>query len=137
VSFDRLCEVVWGDRLPVHPLGSLYSLASRLRSVLGADRVAHTSSGYQLRIPERQVDLFRFRELVAEARVAAEQPQCTETALGLLRGALGLWRGPALADVRSHSLHLHQVPRITEEWFGALERRQELELELAAGHRVN
>jgi DNA-binding SARP family transcriptional activator/tetratricopeptide (TPR) repeat protein len=128
VSYKDLSEAVWGDLLPEHPRNSLHTIASRLRSVLGADSVVPTSGGYQLWIEEQQVDLFRFRRMVAESRIAAEQPNSDETELRLLDSALRLWRGPALVDVRSRSLHLYQVPRITEEWFDALERRQELEL---------
>jgi DNA-binding SARP family transcriptional activator/tetratricopeptide (TPR) repeat protein len=131
VSYDSLCDAIWDDRPPVHPRGSLHSLVSRVRSLVGADLIAHTSGGYLLQMPEDHIDLFRFRGLVARARLVGQRPENADAELGLLNDALRLWRGPAFANVNSRQLRLYQVPRITEEWLSAVERRQDLEL--AAG----
>ncbi|NIY68422.1 SARP family transcriptional regulator [Streptomyces malaysiensis] len=62
--------------------------------------------GYSLTVAREQVDLHRFRDLVRAAReapknvAAARDPAAAEDHAGeLLRSALQLWRGPALADV--------------------------------------
>ncbi|MED7955236.1 BTAD domain-containing putative transcriptional regulator [Streptomyces sp. BE303] len=59
--------------------------------------------GYTLRIEPEQLDLTEFHELVTlgRARLAAGE---WAGASGLLRRALGLWRGPVLADVTDAGL---------------------------------
>lgn len=136
VSHETLCDAVWSDNMPVHPRDSLFSLMKRLRGLVGPDRIANTSGGYQLQLAERQIDLFHFRDLVAQARRAGRQPESAEVERGLLDDALRLCRGPAFADVKSQWLHLYEVPRITEELFGALERRQELDLLAGRYHEL-
>jgi DNA-binding SARP family transcriptional activator/tetratricopeptide (TPR) repeat protein len=147
VSYDDLCDAVWDNEWPVHPRDSLFGVVRRLRQLVGPAHVVQASGGYHLQIPERNVDLFQFRTLVAQARSEGERAGDAEAELGFLNDALRLWRGPILADVRSPMMRRHQVPRITEEWLSALERRQDLWLavgrhdevireipELTAGH---
>jgi hypothetical protein len=74
---------------------------SRLRGLLanrdnGADRVTlvRRGNGYQLNCDPGWVDLHRFYRRVDAVRGVAD-----ESAARLLREALGLWRGPILADV--------------------------------------
>lgn len=51
-----------------------------------------------------------------------------ESELPLLRTALGLWRGPLLANVPSDLLHRDEVPRLVEERLRVLERLCEIQL---------
>ena len=57
-------------------------------------------AGYLLRVEPGELDLDRFRTLVAEAS-GADAPAAAE----LLRQALALWRGPALADLEGEPAH--------------------------------
>jgi DNA-binding SARP family transcriptional activator/tetratricopeptide (TPR) repeat protein/CheY-like chemotaxis protein len=104
VAVDVLVDRVWGDDPPAKVRGSVHSHIARVRRTLeqacGAgevpDRVVFRSGGYLLDIDPDRVDLHRFRRLVENAR----RP---DTAVGqrleMLRAALGLWRGEALAGL--------------------------------------
>src|SRR5690349_2228333 len=48
VSADELADVVWGDSPPRNPADQVSVLVSRLRGVLGADRIPRTDAGYRL-----------------------------------------------------------------------------------------
>lgn len=48
VPGDLLCDVLWGDELPGDPPAQIAVIASRLRRVLGADRITFSDRGYAL-----------------------------------------------------------------------------------------
>ena len=48
VSVDRIADVLWGDEQPSRPSEQVGVLVSRLRGVLGADRLTRSDSGYAL-----------------------------------------------------------------------------------------
>ncbi|MGF1666314.1 MAG: BTAD domain-containing putative transcriptional regulator [Acidimicrobiia bacterium] len=100
VTIDRLVDVVWGDDPPGDPEGSVHTLASKVRHLLGPDALLLEDHSYRLVIDPLQVDACRFERLVDRAQcTGTDDPDAT------IRGArdgLGLWRGPAyggLADV--------------------------------------
>ena len=128
VAADRLVDVLWGESPPPSARGSLQNHVWRLRRVLG-DRLETRAPGYLLRVEPEDLDLDRFRRLVAEAERA--EP---EDAAALLRRALALWRGPVLADltgepVRDAAAHLDELH------LAALEAR--IDADLALGRHVN
>ena len=91
VLIDRL----WGDNPPRHAHAVLYTYVSRLRAALRAGTaitIDHDEDGYQLVVDAGSVDVHRFEHLLAEA---AGRPD--GEAVPMLRRALGLWRGDALA----------------------------------------
>ena len=88
VSTEMLAEKAWGDRLPEHARRSLHTLISRLRSTVAGGRIVWMPSGYCLDIEPENVDLFRFRRLVAEAGEVPGDQQARR----LLGEALDLWR---------------------------------------------
>jgi DNA-binding winged helix-turn-helix (wHTH) protein len=99
VSADRLVEDLWGDDPPGRPANTLQGRVSALRRALGpggAGRLVTSPPGYRLDAGLEQLDATRFERLVAEAEVAAAAAPAR--AAGLLEEALGLWRGPALAE---------------------------------------
>ena len=73
---------------------ALHGHVSRLRKLLGDDVLLTTPSGYRLAVEADQVDSGRFRSMVAQA----QREKVASVRSSLLRKALGLWRGPALAD---------------------------------------
>ncbi|MFJ8127322.1 AfsR/SARP family transcriptional regulator [Streptomyces hydrogenans] len=95
-----LVDEVWhGDEPPADAVAALQALVGRLRKALGRDRVPSAEGGgYRLGATREDVDLFRFERLAAEgtAALAAGEPA---RAAALLDEALGLWAGPALADL--------------------------------------
>ncbi len=102
ISAEQLIDRVWGAAPPPSVRSVLHGYVARLRAALAAAgdpevALARRSGGYLLDADPDQVDLYRFRRLVAEAGAAgADQP-----AAALLRSALRLWRGPVLAGLDS------------------------------------
>ena len=94
VSTDRLVAELWGERAPASATGSLQNTVSALRKLIGRDVLVTQAPGYRLAVARDAVDANRFEALLAAAR-GAELARRVE----LLRDALGLWRGPALADL--------------------------------------
>lgn len=131
VSVDTLIDVIWGEEPPAKApnLVSIYVL--RLRRLIGdpEGRVLVTRSpGYFIRAEPGDVDAARFEELVAEGRdaLAAKEP---ERAASVLRDALALWRGSALADVPPSTYIDAEAERLGELKLAAAELRIEADLE--------
>ncbi|WP_246585845.1 AfsR/SARP family transcriptional regulator [Streptomyces yatensis] len=122
VSVDRLVLAVWGEDPPGSARNAVQVQISKLRRILSAlpgAELTTSAKGYSLTVAREQVDLHRFRDLVRAAREgpkdagasgaagavgsaarAAGFAEGPEGRAGeLLRAALQLWRGPALADV--------------------------------------
>jgi DNA-binding SARP family transcriptional activator len=95
VGLDRLVECVWPERPPARPSVDVAVLISRLRSVLGAGRLARSDAGYAL--VADWLDLVALTTLVEEAsaRLGAGSWSAARAAAA---GALALDRGPLLAD---------------------------------------
>src|SRR5213075_2333153 len=100
VTRDRLIDGVWGERPPAAAQRSLDSYVSRLRAILGADRIERRAPGYVFRLEAGELDLDRFETLLEKGRAAAATGDAA-TASEAMRQALSLWRGPALADLLS------------------------------------
>ncbi|MER5311889.1 BTAD domain-containing putative transcriptional regulator [Streptomyces sp. NPDC002773] len=99
VPVPDLVDEVWhGDQPPADAVAALQALVGRLRKALGRDRVVSAEGGYRLDAEPGDVDARRFERLAAEgaAALGAGDPA---RAAALLDEALGLWRGPALADL--------------------------------------
>ncbi|MFJ8963557.1 BTAD domain-containing putative transcriptional regulator [Lentzea sp. NPDC102401] len=122
-SVDELVERLWEGAPPdldrAHK--TLQTVVMRLRQALGeANCVRHEPGGYLAEIEPEQLDLLRFRALVARQQFGP---------------ALALWRGPVLGNVASESLHRDEVPSLVEEQLAALEQR--IEADLTAGRSVD
>jgi DNA-binding SARP family transcriptional activator len=129
VSTDRLIDELWGARAPSTAGNTLQYHISRLRKTLApSEAIVTQEPGYLIRIGLDELDLLRFERLVEEAQQASP-----DVAARLLRDALGLWRGPALADVAHESFARAKILRLEELRLGALERR--IEADLALGRR--
>jgi YVTN family beta-propeller protein len=113
VSRDRLLDGIWGERPPATASQTLDSYVSRLRSQLGANRIERKAPGYLLRLAPDELDVARFEHLLEQGRAllaAGEAP----AALGALDGALALWRGEALADIREEPFASVEAARLEE-----------------------
>ncbi|OKJ61254.1 AfsR family transcriptional regulator [Streptomyces sp. CB02009] len=98
-SVTELADDVYGDAPPQDAPAALQALVGRLRRIIGSDAVASTPGpGYRLVAAPEDIDLYVFERHVrdAAAHLDADDP---EQAAALLRPALGLFRGPALADL--------------------------------------
>ncbi|MFI1912991.1 BTAD domain-containing putative transcriptional regulator [Nocardia sp. NPDC020380] len=104
VGRERLIDGLHGEEPPGDAGHALQSQVSRLRRALrngsgGGEIVESTTAGYRLAIDPRDTDAHRFAELAERGRKALRDKD-PATAATLLDEAFGLWRGPALADVR-------------------------------------
>ena len=95
VSVDRLVECLWPGQPPARPAAEVSVLVSRLRSVLGAERLVRSDAGYRLDLD--WLDLDALDELVAEASACASDGSWAR-ARAAAEAALALDRGELLAD---------------------------------------
>jgi DNA-binding SARP family transcriptional activator len=134
VSSERLADDLWGDRPPEDAAHALQVNISRLRKALrdaGAGDVLVTRPpGYLVEVDPDSVDAARFEGLLTRAREEAAREDHARAA-ATLSAALGLWRGPALADVADAPLARAEAARLEEARLTALEER--LDADLACG----
>jgi DNA-binding SARP family transcriptional activator/tetratricopeptide (TPR) repeat protein len=132
VSLDALAEVLWDGRRPAGARGALHSAVQRLRSTLGpsgASLVETRPPGYLMRLDDGEFDVREFSALAARGQAAAGAGSWA-LAAGLLREALGLWRGEPLADVPSQLLRDREAPAIKDQRLQALVTRIDVDLHL-------
>ncbi|SEG98166.1 Predicted ATPase [Nonomuraea solani] len=129
VSLERLIDGQYGDRPPGGAANAVQAQVSRLRRHLPADLIEFHGTGYRLAVDRECVDAHRFEDLSLEGRrlLAAGRPF---QAAALLREGLGLWRGPAFADVADAPFAGPQVVRLEELRLAATEDLFAAELEL-------
>ncbi|GAA1447944.1 BTAD domain-containing putative transcriptional regulator [Nocardiopsis tropica] len=124
VPTAHLVERIW-DAPPTQANRSALQVhVARARALFehhcGTPLILGGNGGYRIDLAEEQSDLLRFRALVGSAADAAARGD-REARTELLIRALGLWRGPVLADVASPVLHSRDVPPLTEELLRAAE----------------
>jgi DNA-binding SARP family transcriptional activator/DNA-binding GntR family transcriptional regulator len=129
VSVQRLVDDLWGDDVPESAPKMVQINVSLLRKVLPAGVLRTQAPGYLVEVAPDALDLSRFSRMRLEGRAALEAGDAAAAA-ELLAGALGLWRGPALAEfsepfARIEGAHLEELR------LGCLEDR--IEADLAAG----
>ena len=134
VPTESLIFELWGDNPPSTANNMVSIYVHRLRKEIIGDAegriLVHRAPGYLLRVAPGDVDIQVFESLAAEGRSALSAGR-PDQAAELLGEALGLWRGPLLADVpRSETLTTH-VERATELWLDATELR--IAADLACG----
>jgi DNA-binding SARP family transcriptional activator len=134
VSCDRLVEELWDGDPPGTALHTLQGYIYRLRRALGPEawRLVTRSPGYQLKVSSRELDAQRFQDLATDGRRALVRGD-PRAAAELLAAALGLWRGPLLADLVQVSALEPERARLEALRLSALEDRVEAELALG-GH---
>ena len=137
VSADRLIDELWGESPPASATRTLQAYVSRLRKALNGNGAASAAAGsvvtqghgYVLRVAPGELDLERFSELAERGReaLAAGEPG---PAAELLREALGLWRGPPLADFAYEPFAQTAIAQLEERRLAAVEERVEADLAL-------
>src|SRR4029078_1972898 len=109
VSRDRLIDELWGGSPPDTASTALQVHVSQLRKAVGRDAIVTQAPGYLVRLEPGCLDLERFEQLVADARVLGAEGSSEK-----LGAALGLWRGPPLADLDDSVARPAGAPREEE-----------------------
>ncbi len=141
VVLDRLIAELWGEQPPAQATASLQAYVSNLRRVLEPGRPARTpprvlvtgAAGYRLVVAAADLDAARFAALAEQGDRLLEAGR-PAAAAEVLAEALGLWRGPALADVADEPFAQAERQRLEELRVVALESR--LAADLALGRHA-
>ncbi|HYB29899.1 MAG TPA: ABC transporter substrate-binding protein [Solirubrobacteraceae bacterium] len=133
VSTDRLIDEIWGERPPASANKLVQGYVSNLRKVLGDGLLVTQGHGYLLVTGSGRTDVDRFDALVGRGREALERGDAL-TAAAVLREALGVWRGPPLADFAYEPFAQAEIARLEEARLAALEDR--IDADLASGEHA-
>jgi DNA-binding SARP family transcriptional activator len=95
VPVPRLVDCLWPGRPPARPSQQISVLISRLRSVLGAERLPRSDAGYQLLADWIDLDVANHLATAAARRLAQQNYASARLAA---EAALALMRGELLAD---------------------------------------
>ncbi|MEU4512680.1 BTAD domain-containing putative transcriptional regulator [Nonomuraea wenchangensis] len=131
VPVNTLIDELWPGNPPAQALSTIQGYVSRLRRALEPGRAPREEAevlvsappGYALRAGTGQVDAWRFESLVKSEGPPAQVWADMET-------ALGLWRGPALAEFADLSWAVTEASRLEELRLIAVERRADAGLAL-------
>jgi DNA-binding SARP family transcriptional activator len=134
---ERLIDELWGEHAPATAATVIQGLVSRLRKALEPQRskgaaaqiLQTVGAGYRLTVDPTAVDAHRFTDLVTHARTAPADVRSST-----LSTALGLWRGPALADFAYEPFAQRAIAALEEKRIEAIELL--FEAELANGRDV-
>ncbi|MFG6196632.1 BTAD domain-containing putative transcriptional regulator [Nonomuraea sp. JJY05] len=124
VPVNTLIDELWPGAPPAQALSTIQGYVSRLRRALEPDRAPREEArvlvsappGYALRAGTEQVDAWRFEALVKSDGDPGRVWAAMDT-------ALGLWRGPALAEFGELSWAATEAGRLEELRLIAVERR--------------
>ena len=137
VPIDRLIHLLWTDEAPHDARSAVHTYVSRLRAALRCapaggepDLVTRVAAGYHITANPESVDLHQFTHLTDRARTTADVAQRS----ALLREALRLWRGPALADVGPPEVRQRVAAGIDELRHAA--HRLRIDTDLALGRHT-
>jgi DNA-binding SARP family transcriptional activator len=130
VPVERLADDLYRGAAPATAVTQVQRQVSELRRLLGDTSVIETRSpGYVMRLAPGQLDLHRFERQAEEAAEARARGDAHRVAQ-LLREALALWRGDALADLADEPFARAAIERLEEIRLAVLERRIDAELDL-------
>src|SRR6184192_3415592 len=132
VSRERLIDELWGESPPPTARKAVNVYVSQLRKALtrnGRDPIATADGGYRFGVEPGELDSTRMEHLLATARERAAAAEL-ETAAELLREALALWRGPALAGLLLESHGRDEIAQLDELRLTALMDRIDCDLAL-------
>lgn len=128
VSTDRLIDALWGERASPTAAKTVHVYMSRLRMALGDGLLVTRGRGYVLQAGPGQTDVDRFEGLAARGREALARGDAL-TAAAVLREALAVWRGPALADFAYEPFAQAEIARLEGARLAVLEDRIDADLQ--------
>ncbi|UOB11488.1 ABATE domain-containing protein [Streptomyces sp. HP-A2021] len=134
VTTDRLIDLLWDDEPPASARATVHTYVGRLRAALRPHGVSVETrhDGYAVEQGPHGIDVQEFAGLVGQAADCADPAE----RIRLYDQALGLWRGPLLADVADERLRTRLGGTLGELRLSAVERRAETQLALGLHDRV-
>lgn len=138
VATSKLLQALWPRDVPPTARKMLQNAVSGLRGVLtphgssseGSALLLTHAPGYLLRVDPDSLDLSRFQQLTEQGRGELSAGNWSAAAK-VLRKALGLWRGPVLADLAETGINWPELTAI-KDWRLATQEDC-FEAELACG----
>ncbi|MFI0369254.1 BTAD domain-containing putative transcriptional regulator [Actinomadura sp. 1N219] len=142
VPTTAIVDAVWGDEPPDNGANVVQKYVAGLRRVLEPGRsprspgrlLTLSGAGYALHVPRGGLDADVFQDRVKEA-LAVRATGDAARAATLLRDALDMWRGPALAGLNGGFFSAAR-DRLEEERAAALEASAEIGLDLGEHARL-
>lgn len=135
VSAGRLIDEVWRDRAPPSATGTLQSYLSRLRRILGPERLVTRAAGYALVCASDELDHRRFEQAIAAARSARDRGDRDRSVAAYDR-ALEHWRGDVAEDLDPGPIIREAAARLHEQRLLGVEERLEVLLSAGRHHEV-
>ncbi|MFF8430713.1 BTAD domain-containing putative transcriptional regulator [Streptomyces sp. NPDC016566] len=131
VPVERFSELLWDGEPPARAKAALQVHVAALRKTLHDTSfvLLTRSPGYLLTGDPNAVDATRFQDLTTRAADLRDDAEAAQ----LLRQALGLWQGPALADLPDTPLRRALTSRLDDARCHAVEDWAERELRLGTG----
>ncbi|MBB5857520.1 BTAD domain-containing putative transcriptional regulator [Amycolatopsis umgeniensis] len=139
---SQLMKALWPVETPMSARKILQNAVWGLRSLLTPSihdvrepELLTQAPGYMLRVDPETVDLYRFQRMVAAGRVGLASGNA-EQASAVLRDALALWRGPALADLVEAGAAWPELTAVQNARLDALEDYFDAELGCGRHHEI-
>jgi YVTN family beta-propeller protein len=135
LSSERLVDELWGERPPPTAIKIVQGYVSNLRRALGDGVLVTRGHGYLLRAEAGETDADRFEALAAEGSHRLRHGDAP-AAVTCLEQALGLWRGPPLADCAQAPFAQPEIARLLEARLAAAGDLVDARLELGEHAQV-
>jgi DNA-binding SARP family transcriptional activator/DNA-binding beta-propeller fold protein YncE len=135
LSVDRIVGELWGESAPPTARHMVEVYVSKLRKLLGPNLLVTQPPGYTLDLDPECIDTKRFEALLEQGSEALARGEA-DFAEDLLREALALWRGEALADFAYEPFAQAEIGRLNELRRRAEEELVEAELALGRSHEL-
>ena len=129
ISVERLAEALWAGEPPATGTKAVRVYVGELRKALGAEVIVTQGGSYAVPLDGHETDVEHFGELAAAGRRRLEEGDARSAAT-MLREALALWRGPALADFTYDDFAQTEIACLEEARMAALEGRIDADLAL-------
>lgn len=143
VSSDFLVEAVWRGNPPAKPGPQLQVYVANLRRVLDPERpkgepskrIVSRLGGYVLTVNNDELDLLRFRELVAAGGLEVQAGDLVEGA-DCLRQAVALFKGSVFPDLADLELFRPELDALEETRLDAYQDLIDVELALGRHNAI-
>jgi YVTN family beta-propeller protein len=129
VARDRLIDGLWGERPPSTAEHTLDGYVSRLRKLVGSERLVRERHGYRLHVEPGELDLERFEVLAEEGSQALAAGEDL-TAATKLSAALAEWVDEPLVDLLNEPFAAAAVRELNDRRVVAVEQHVEAALRL-------